>query len=188
MLTTNYSSTDYPSINRVVDYRLTDVGTVVEPVLLATAKLYARSQTGTAEDTLFSTFITAARKCVERLTGLSLVPKTCVATLINMTGFMELPYGPITNTPVFVDQYGNTIYPTLVGYDYPQVRDPLDTITSASYNVGFASGSVPEELVVAILAQINFLYENRGDNSDSATVCVITQKICQKYSRIPMFN
>ena len=186
MLTTNYQTEDLPSINRVVDYRLTDVGTVVEPISLATAKLYARSQTGTAEDALFTLFITSARKAVERLTGLSLIPKTCAATIINMTGFMELPYGPVTNTPVFTDYYGNTIYPSMIGYDYPQIKDPLETVTTVSYNVGFTS--VPEELQVAILAQINFMYENRGDNSDSATVCVITQKICQKYSRIPMFN
>ena len=186
MLTTNYSSTDYPQINRVVDYRLTDVGTVVEPVILADAKLYARAVTGTAEDTLFATLITSARKCVERLTGLSLIPKTCVCQIINMNGFFELPYGPVTNTPTFTDYYGNTIVPSMVGYDFPQVKDPLETITACSYNVGYTN--VPEELIIAIMAQINFLYENRADNSDSATVSVITQKICQKYTRIPFFN
>jgi hypothetical protein len=186
MLTTNYAPSEYPNINRVVDYRLTDVGTVVEPVTLANAKLYARSQTGTAEDTLFTLLITSARKCVERLTGLSLIPKTCVCQIINMNGFFELPYGPVTNTPTFTDYYGNVITPAMTGYDFPQVKDPLETITACSYNVGYTT--VPEELQVAILAQINFLYENRADNSDSATVSVITQKICQKYSRIPMFN
>lgn len=186
MLTTNYSQTDYPQINRVVDYRLTDVGTVVEPVTLANAKLYCRSVTGTSEDTLFTTLITAARKAVERLTGLSLIPKTCVCQIINMNGFFELPYGPVTNTPTFTDYYGNVITPYMVGYDFPQVKDPLETITSCSYNVGYTT--VPEELQVAIMAQINFMYENRGDNSDSATVCPITQKIAQKYSRIPMFQ
>lgn len=186
MLTTNYSATTLPNINRVVDYRLTDVGTVVEPVTLANAKSYSRAVTGTTEDALFTTLITAARKCVERLTGLSLIPKTCVCQIINMNGFFELPYGPVTNTPTFTDYYGNAIVPSMTGYDFPQVKDPLETITACAYNVGYTS--VPEELQVAIMAQINFLYENRADNSDSATVSVITQKICQKYTRIPFFN
>lgn len=186
MLTSNYSYITGPQINRVVDYRLTDVGTVVEPVSLTNAKLYCRSNTGSTEDAFFNTLITAARKCAERLTGLSLIPKTCVCQIINMNGFFELPYGPVTNTPTFTDYFGNTITPSMLGYDFPQIELPLETITNCSYNVGYTT--VPEELQVAIMAQINFMYENRADNSDSATVSVITQKICQKYSRIPMFQ
>jgi len=172
--------------NRVIDYQLTETGS--EPVDLSLAKLYARCQTGTTEDTLFTLFITAARKAVESLTGLSIIAKTAKVSFMNPAGYFELPYGPVKASPppVYKDSNGATITPTVLGYDYPVIQDGFYDYATADYSVGFTT--VPEELKVAILAQIAFLYENRGDNSDSATVCQVTQKICQRYSRIPFIS
>lgn len=171
--------------NRVVDYQLTE-GTVIEPVTLAEAKSYARCLTGTAEDTLFNILISAARNSIEKFTGLSLVEKSVKVSFMNPAGYFELPYGPVTNDPVIKDSNGLVITPTVIGYDFPVIQDAFYDYATAEYTVGYTT--IPVELKVAILDQITFLYENRGDNSDSATVCSKSQKVCQKYSRIPFFN
>jgi hypothetical protein len=73
-----------------------------------------------------------------------------------------------------------------LGYDFPVIEDDLNGVNTAEYSTGYTT--IPEELKVAILDQVVFLYENRGDNSDSSTVCSKAQKVCQRYSRIAFFN
>jgi hypothetical protein len=174
--------------NRTIDFKLTNDGTVTEPVTLATAKLYARAQTGTTEDDLFNMFITSARMAIEKLTGLSLIAKTAKITFEAPVGMFSLPHGPVkaSPAPVYKDSQNNVITPTVLGYDYPVIQDELNGVNTAEYSVGFSN--VPEELKVALLDQVVFLYENRGDNSDTATVCSKAQKICQRYSRIAFFS
>lgn len=178
-------SNEQNNYNRVIDYQLTD-GTITEPVTLAEAKSYARCLTGTTEDTLFGILIVAAREAIENLTGLSLVSKTAKVSFMNPGGYFALPYGPLTDAPVIKDSNGLVVTPTILGYDFPVIQDAFYDYATAEYSVGY--DTIPTELKVAILDQITFLYENRGDNSDSATVCVKAQKVCQKYSRIPFIN
>lgn len=172
--------------NYVVDYQLTETGT--EPIDLATAKAYCRILTGTSEDTLITLLITAARHAIEGLTGLSIIAKTAKVSFMNPAGYFALPYGPVKSTPapVYKDSNAAVITPTIIGYDFPVIQEGFYDYATAEYSVGYVT--CPEELKVAILAQISFMYENRGDNSDNATVCQIAQKICQKYSRVPFFQ
>jgi len=174
-----------PSINRIVDYKLTEVG-YSEPIDLATAKLYCRALTGTAEDTIFTLLITAARQAIEEYTLLSLIPKTAQVIIENPAAPMGVPYGPVVGGVTYTDSNGNQTYPMQVGFDFPEVFTYTGQLT-LNYSCGYTSNGLPKELMVAILDQINFMYENRGDNSDTALVCLKAQLACNKYSRRALF-
>jgi uncharacterized phiE125 gp8 family phage protein len=78
--------------NFIIDFTLTDIGTVVEPVTLAEAKLYCRVTTN-VDDNQITLMIKQAREAVEVGTGLSLIPKTAVVWFTNWDGHFHLPYG-----------------------------------------------------------------------------------------------
>jgi hypothetical protein len=173
-------------MNKVIDYQLTDVG-YSEPVSLQEAKDYGRLSTGSAEDDLIEQLITASRQAIEAYTGLSLIPKSCEAVLSVDQRLYELPYGPVTGTPVFKDEDGNTLSSVvLVGFQFPKMKEPYTNgYLTAQYDCGYAE--CPADLKTAILDQFVFNYQNRGDNQDNSTVCLKAQKSCDKYSRQPFF-
>ena len=172
-------------MNKVIDYKLTNVG-YTEPVTVEEAKSYARILTGTSEDALIAMLITASRQAIEAFSGLSLIPKTAKVVMSLDQPLFELPYGPVTATPVFKDDEGNlqTVY--LVGYDFPKVKNEYTQgLLTAEYDCGY--GECPHDIKIAILDQFTFNYQNRGDNQDSATVCLKAQKSLMKYNRHPFF-
>lgn len=186
MVTVNQSQYTGANISQVIDYTLTESPYASEPVTVALAKQWCRALTGTAEDSLFAILIPAARKAVEHFTGLSLVPKMAEVKMLLPEEMFEIPYGPVTSTPVWVDFQGNPITVEIQGFDFPKVQYNWNSYITATYNCGYLV--CPDELKLAILYQVNFMYENRGDNNDNATLCAAAQKIAQRYSRIPFFS
>lgn len=172
-------------MNKVIDYKLTNVG-YTEPVTVEEAKAYARILTGTSEDTLIETLITASREAIETYTGLSLIPKTAEVVMSLDQPLFELPYGPVSGTPVFKNEDGDiqTVY--TVGYDFPKIKNEYTQgLLIAEYDCGY--GECPSDIKLAILDQFTFNYQNRGDNQDSATICLKAQKSLMKYNRHPFF-
>lgn len=173
-----------PAVNRIVDVTF-DEGTVTEPVTVAEAQAYCRVQTGTAEDSLFAILITAARNAMEKATGLSLVSKTVHFTAYNYCGHFPILYGPVVSGLVIKDTNGVAIDCTVLGTDFPEIEDAFDDWFSVDFTGGYTT-NIPAELKIAILAQVNFMYENRGDNSDGVTMCQTASNMALKYSRIPI--
>jgi len=187
MVTVNQSNYTGAQINQVIDYTATETG-YIEPVTVELAKKWCRALTGDTENDLFALLIVAARNAIEKFTGLSLVEKNIEATMLLPEAMFELPYGPVIDTPVFVDFEGGSINVQLIGLDFPKVQYYYNSNITATYNAGYNSDNIPAELKTAILYQINFMYENRGDQNDTGTLCKAAQKIAQRYSRIPMFQ
>jgi hypothetical protein len=96
----------------------------------------------------------------------------------------EVPFGPITSTITWVDQDSDSSSMETVGFDFPKTLTPYSILTTATYTCGYTSTNIPRELVNAILFQVNYLYENRGDQSDQGTVCKAAANLARKYSRI----
>jgi len=174
--------------NRVIDHEITYDGVIVEPITLAEAKVYARCLTGNSEDNLLTELITSAREAAESMTALSIVSRKVKVAFLNPAGYFALPFGPVKSSPapVYKDSNGSVINPIVIGYSHPVIQSAFYDYATAEYSTGFTA--LPKELKDAIGAQITFLYENRGDNSDSLTVCVQAKKVFQRYSRIAFIN
>ena len=168
--------------NLIKDITNIEVGYINGPVTVAQAKAYCRAEnTSIEQDTLFALWIRAARTKIEQYTGLSLIPRNIIAVLSAPQGNMELPYGPVTGTPVFVDTESTVQEITTRGLDFPYIVLPVQ-YTKATYSAGYASGGCPEELQVAIMMQVCFWWENRGDQATNAYAPGVIA-ICQKWKR-----
>lgn len=168
--------------NLILDSTTVEVSYVNGPVTVAEAKAFCRAENSTsAQDSLFALWIRAARAKIEAYTGLSLIPRNIVVELKNPQGNMELPFGPVTSTPVFVDAQGVTQAITTQGLDFPYVPQPFD-YSKVTYTAGYAEGECPDELKIAILMQVCYYWENRGDQMGNAYAPGVIA-ICQKYKR-----
>ena len=186
MLTVNqFDNNNAPNISYVVDYELTENGYYSEePVSLSLAKQYCRILTGTSEDELINLFIASARLAVEKYTGLSLVGKVAQTMMLTPQAGLEVPFGPVTGTITWVDRDSTGSSMQTVGFEFPKTLTPYSIITTATYTCGYTVNTIPKELKNAILFQVNFLYENRGDNNDTGTLCKAAANLARKYSRI----
>lgn len=139
-----------------------------EPVTLNDMKLWGKIDT-TADNNLITALITTARLMCEHYTNTSIVTRTIVADINNANGGFILPYGPVTGTPTAVDWQGTAL--TIV-YNFSQLQTPYGRM-SVTYTSGFAS--LPEIYRTAIMEQVLFLYEHRGE--EKADMSPIAQLI-----------
>lgn len=161
-------------------YKIT-TAVATEPVSLAEAKLHLRVETAeTAEDTLITGLITAAREAAEHYTGRGFAPQTLEVVMDNFpttSGGIELPLSPVaTITSVkYTDNAGveQTLSSTKYALSlYGLARDLTLTYSSewpdtqAIPNAvrivqvcGYAT--LPKAAKSALLLLIGHLYENR---------------------------
>jgi hypothetical protein len=169
--------------NFIIDYTLTDIAPITEPVTLAEAKQYVRV-TNDVEDELFLELITQSREAVEKAAGISITPKTAVVWFTNAASNFQFPFGPITSFTSLTDANGNILAESqysLVGGQYLTLRFPNFADMKAEYETGFES--VPKEIKIAILDQINYGYENRGMDVNDLGICEKTWRVCQRWTR-----
>jgi uncharacterized phiE125 gp8 family phage protein len=119
----------------------------------------------TDDDTYITMLITAARQVIEKYTGLALVPTTVTAILQNQVAPMELPVTPYVSGLAITDNNNEaaTIASdnyTLTGTSLVQLTSNLITVT---YSAGYTISTLPTALKLAVLHEITWLYENRGD-------------------------
>jgi hypothetical protein len=169
--------------NFVIDYTQADLGTITEPVTVAEAKQYCRVDNNVEND-LFAELITQSRQAVEKAANISITPKTITLWFTNSAGNFQLPFGPMTAFTSLTDQNGNDVPSTvynLVGGQYPNLQRPEYVNMKAIYTTGMTS--VPKELKIAILDQINYGYENRGMDVNDMGICEKTWRVCQRWTR-----
>lgn len=159
------------NVNLILDVSLGQP-TGSEPITLAQAKSQLKIDF-TTDDTLLTALITAARSQIEQYTGVSIVEREVIA-LCKLTGdnWFELPYGPVVGTPVVSTvSIGGSTPETItdfdiVGTDFKMVCPGDNTIEYPfliTYDAGYTT--VPPDLIDAILYQVAYLYEHRGDES-----------------------
>ena len=169
--------------NFIIDYTQADLGTITEPVTVAEAKQYCRVSNNVEYD-LFAELITQSRQAVEKAANISITPKTVTLWFTNLAGNFQLPFGPMTSFTSLTDENGNVV-PSgvykLIGGQYPNLNWPLYANMTAVYTTGMTS--VPKEIKIAILDQINYGYENRGMDVDDMGICEKTWRVCQRWTR-----
>lgn len=150
--------------NAVIEAKQAEAA-VTEPVTLAEAKQWCKIELDiTEENTLLTQLITAARKQLEGYLCISLVDKTVTAILRNELGSIELPYGPVKDITIVKDANGNAVDTgnyEITGEEFKKLKSPCDNFITVVYETGY--DLMPDYFKTAILNQILYLYENRGD-------------------------
>ena len=156
-------------------------GDPTEPVSVAEVKSYMRlegfqdidesdSTQFDDDDDLIERLIVTARKRLEKLYGISLVPKTLRAVITNLAGDIEIPGGPVNTITEIRDRYGNLITTyTITGYtddettygDFITLECPNYEKMVIEYEAGYED--VPDPLKVEIMRYVTWLYTYRGD-------------------------
>lgn len=133
------------------------------------------------DDTLIGETITAARETFEKLCGVSIVTKTIVATLTNLKGRIEIPYGPVNSITSLYNSEGSEITSdnyTITGTKFKTLVSPLYEDMVLTYTAGFSD--VPKALKTDILRLAGYMYLNRGNDT---SVGLFASQLAKNHSR-----
>lgn len=161
--------------NLVIDVKATEVSSPTEPVTLAEAKEWCKIELDiTEENTLITELIKTARLQVEGFLNISLVDKTIEAVVNNSLGGIELPYQPLKTFTSLKDEDGNALVVNsdykLQGVFFKTIKSPCSDYLVANYTTGYTTENpLPKQFKTAVLQQVAYLYENRGDTPANAT-------------------
>lgn len=177
--------------NNIIDIKLAEL-TTTEPVTLTEAKAQLII-TFADDDTLITRLITAARRAIENYTCTSIISKR-ITLLADIREEWELPYGPVVALESVMTRSGTqgsgpASYATA---DTTWQTDGAEflSFSSPNYNADFTVNSrfgrynqepcigtrykiiyttgydvCPQDLKQAILLEVAWLYENKGDVS-----------------------
>lgn len=174
-----------------------------EPITLAEAKTHLRV-TFTDDDVEIYRMISRARRYMENYCNISIVQQR-IQVVANICGCWDLPYGPVIEVEsvenrelyngsgplVYVpsEQEWSVDAGNFLSNGYPRqisTRDRFypDNRTRITYTAGMES--CPDDLKAAILAEIAYRYENRGDEnrqyvSDIPGICPAAQALAAPY-------
>ena len=174
-------------------------GPTSEPVTLSEAKLWCRVVSAfTADDTMISGLIVAARQHIERTTNRALIPQTWAIDAYDF-GRFGFPLPGNVRAVDFVKYYSSGILTTLVeNTDYtvrltaPAVLSPVDAwpvvdadranAVQVQAQVGYTA--VPNDIKTALLGLVAHWYENRqaGAPMQITTVPMFVDAILSQYS------
>jgi uncharacterized phiE125 gp8 family phage protein len=148
--------------NLVLDIKFESEGP--EPVTLADAKGWLKIDV-TDDDTLLTDLITAARQDCENYLNISLVDRTVTAWLQIGLDEIRLPYGPVNEvTSVTNSATGEAIEGYTLKYEMFKALDPCSEVKTV-YTAGF-NGGLPKHFKIAVLSQLAYQYEHRGDETE----------------------
>lgn len=199
-----------PAQNRIIDIKKTDTGS--EPITLAQVKAQLIISF-TDDDTLLTSLITQARKAIENYCAVSIVTKNIILTA-DLFQEWELPWGPVTGITGVAQRSGTqgsgpATYATAA--DWTQSGDefisfapgspagwdwgaPLPKNFSAEnrYRITYNTGPyTPEDLLLAILNEVAYRYENRGNETATkgliTGICEAAQALAFPYKRLLWF-
>lgn len=151
----------------------------IEPVSLVEAKAQLRV-TFTDDDLEIYRLITKARQAIENYCNISIVTKR-ITLMAKFHDTWDLPFGPVTGlesvqTRISQTGSGPVSYETATT-NWEVDGDRFDPAGCIRYKIVYTTGfsSCPEDLKQAILAQISYLYENRG--VDASEIGIVQQAL-----------
>lgn len=169
--------------NTTLDVELSEED-ITEPVTVAEIKDYLRIDLDD-DDTLLGILIKAARKSCEAYTNVSFVEREVTAELMNQSGGWPLPYGPVGNITAFKNCEGEDVATDdykIAGIQFKRVETCFDGPITVSYNAGYEN--LPEDLKVALMCQVAWLYEHRGDEQMKTGLCEQSKLLLYQYRRV----
>lgn len=157
---------------------------ITEPVSVSEIKSYLRIDL-TDDDVLLGILIKSARKSCEAFTNVSFIERTVVAEVMNMLGGQPLPYGPIGEISSFKNCNGEEVSTDnykIEGLDFKMVKTYFDGPITVTYAAGYAE--LPEDLKLAVMCQVAWLYEHRGDEQMKTGLCEQAKLLLYQYRRV----
>lgn len=153
-----------------------------EPLSLTEAKEYLHVDF-TQSDSLLATMIVGARKRLERFTGVSFGSKT-LEVYADIDGSFELPYGPvgqITSVQLLTgDSYEDYTDYTVIGERFKSIHPRR----KGTYRIVYTTvNSVDGDLLMALMAEVAYRFENRGD-VNAAKLSDQAKELAMPYRRI----
>lgn len=183
--------------NAVIETEIT-TDVTVEPVTLTEARQHMNmtfdtsgSYDFTDDNTYIIALITIARDVLERYTGLSFAPKTIKVIANNSLSGLDIPWGPNITVSSIKDVDGTTLTTSqykIIGNAYKSISNNYSCYLEIVYTAGYAAGKLPASLKRAILEQIDFMYNNRGSQSqayanDNVDICKSAIELATPYKR-----
>jgi uncharacterized phiE125 gp8 family phage protein len=155
-----------------------------ELVSLADAKSHLRIDSSD-EDTLLTALVAQCIRRIENYCSVSIGAQTRIWTYDSDGDEEEIPYGPITSitsaklltdattVPVTYDTYEEGDYWCTDGEDFKTFEPFATGRWKLEYVCGYTSATLPADLKLAILHEIAYRYENRGDKGKQYAVEVV---------------
>jgi uncharacterized phiE125 gp8 family phage protein len=187
--------------NDIIEVQVTtDVANfAAEPLTLDMVKRHLNllfDTTGSAvfddDDTYLTELVSQCRESMEQYLGLSMAVKSYRAILRNECGGLEIPFGPVTaiasvkdiDAVLLVD--GDTYQ--LRGNQFKWLESPVSCYTDIVYTSGYTPANIPQGLKRALLEEIAFRYNNRGDQTnkfagENVGLSQGAMELCSRYSR-----
>lgn len=148
---------------------------IVEPVTLEEMKNFMRlegfeddNESGeidfTSDDALINELITSAREGLEKWCGVSIISHRWQVRFSNLAGNIELPYSNGYSIVSLVDSDDNTIASAdyrFRGVSWLSLDFPMQGHMVVVYDAGYET--VPKRLKQAIMRDVIYHYENRGE-------------------------
>lgn len=191
-------------MNTIIDIKQTEL-TTTEPVTLAEAKAQC-IVTSTDDDALLTALITQCRRAIENFTLTSIINKRIIYTAF-LADEWELPYGPVigiegVGTPGGQPGSGPVTYDSATGWatsgeqflnfapnaggDNPFIVDRYDNGCNTRYRIQYTTGynPVPQDLKLAILQEIAYRYEHKGEETGLNSICAAAEVLAMPYKRL----
>lgn len=168
--------------NNVIDILFVeDSSPATEPVTYAEAIQQANIDDLGQDSNLIEAYIVTARMQCEGYTGIGFINRTIQAVIRNPLGNIYLPYGPIDTLLTAKDKEGEDIEVELLGVQWKQVKTVFDYAT-LTYTAGYSE--LPQVFKTAILQQVAYLYENRGDENKLGELSPVAKSLLHPFKRV----
>lgn len=154
----------------------------VEPVTLAEALAQANIDNLGQDNALIEAYITTARIQCEGYTSIGFINRQVQAVVNNSLGGIYLPYGPIGEVSTVTNIEGLNQEFEVTGVQWKQLRKPLNNRLTVTYQAGYSE--LPELFKTALLQQVAYLYEHRGDESKVGELSPVAKSLLQPHRRV----
>jgi hypothetical protein len=153
----------------------------IEPVTYEEAIQQANIDDLGQDRSLVEAYITTARMQCEGYTGIGFIARTIQAQINNSLGSIYLPYGPIGTVTTVKNEAGDDQEFTILGVQWKQLKSPAYRNITVTYTAGYTE--LPEVFKTAILQQVAYLYEHRGDEY-SGSLSMVAKSLLQPHRRV----
>jgi uncharacterized phiE125 gp8 family phage protein len=162
--------------NDIIEVQVT-AGPETEPLSLDEVKRHLNLLFDTAgsydfddDDTYLNALIGECRQAMEEILGIGLALKSYRAILRNECGGIEIPFGPVSTIGDIKDIDGTLLVDgetyQLRGLEFKWIESPVSCYIDIEYSAGYSTVNIPKGLKRALLEEIAFRYNNRGDQTN----------------------